>query len=364
MKESTNYEPWLAVNYSLIFTGLGHIYIGRKVGGYILILLQISIAISSILLLLSEYLVGIFTIFIIPLVALVGAIDCYRKAKKNNTSKYEENRKENADPWIAVLLTKILPGIGHLYLKKYLMGLILLILYLLVLVVIAKYSFFVIILVSGIVSGLVMYLSYRASSVRGERSGKTILLVIALNIAISLLVGAFAMGVREYCLQAYYLPGGSMEDTMLVGDHIYVRKYSYQSLFSSAGSSNEKYIKRGDIVVYMADNETKKEYLHRCVAVGGDTFSIKDNRVFVNGVPLREPYAKGETSYRGYAKKNLEGVVPEGAIIVLGDNRENSFDSRGSGYIPADKVKGKAIVRYWYRDFIKKPDFSRLGKIE
>nr|HPK45256.1 signal peptidase I [Spirochaetota bacterium] len=81
-------------------------------------------------------------------------------------------------------------------------------------------------------------------------------------------------------------------------------------------------------------------------------------------VKLDEPYVKGTTSYRGFSEKRIEGIVPKGMIVAMGDNRENSYDSRGFGYVSLDRIKGKAFILYWNTDNIKRLDFSRFGLIK
>jgi len=107
---------------------------------------------------------------------------------------------------------------------------------------------------------------------------------------------------------------------------------------------------RGDLVVFYKPDScsSKISYIKRCVAIAGDKFNIKKDKVFINGKNIEEPYIKGVTNYMvsGYDKK-IEGIVPEGFIIVLGDNRENSWDSRSFGYLDVELVIGK-IEKYGF----------------
>ncbi|MDY6933467.1 MAG: signal peptidase I [Spirochaetota bacterium] len=181
-----------------------------------------------------------------------------------------------------------------------------------------------------------------------------------------------AMHIREFIIQAYYIPTGSMEDTLLVGDHLLVEKITYGSIIPKMLSMEKsihldflglRSIKRGDIIIFRPPNEEKKDFIKRCIAVSGDEFHIKGGYVYINGKRLEEPYVKGVTSYRGFSDKRIEGKVPEGKVIAMGDNRENSYDSRGFGYLPIERIKGRAFVLYWNTEQVKNLDFSRYGLI-
>ncbi len=182
-----------------------------------------------------------------------------------------------------------------------------------------------------------------------------------------------AMHIRQYIIQAYYIPTGSMEDTLLVGDHLLAEKITYgPTIPQMIGMKKPVHlsflsirpVQRGDIIIFRPPNEEEKDFIKRCIAVEGDEVHIDGGAVWVNGVKLDEPYVKGVTSYRGFSEKRIEGVVPKGMIVAMGDNRENSYDSRGFGYVPLERIKGKAFILYWNTDNIKNFDFSRLGLIK
>lgn len=181
-----------------------------------------------------------------------------------------------------------------------------------------------------------------------------------------------AMHIREYIIQAYFIPTGSMEDTLLVGDHLLVEKITYGPVIPRMPGMTKsihldflgiRSINRGDIVIFKPPGELKKDYIKRCIALPGDEVHIKNGSVYVNGVRIDEPYTKGFTSYDGFSDKKMEGKVPEGMVVVFGDNRENSYDSRGFGYLSLDRIRGRAFVLYWNTQYIKNLDFSRYGLI-
>ncbi|HOK02982.1 MAG TPA: signal peptidase I [Spirochaetota bacterium] len=188
-----------------------------------------------------------------------------------------------------------------------------------------------------------------------------------------------AVHIIQYVIQAYYIPTGSMEETLQVGDHLFVEKITYGPIIPKMlGMKAPIHIKalslrdiqRGDIVIFTPpiEKEKHKDYIKRCIALPGDEFHIKDGYVFINGQKLDEPYTLGKiTDYRDFPltkNNNIEGIVPEGKVIVLGDNRTNSSDSRYFGYLDITAIKGKAFILYWNTEQILKGDFTRLGLIK
>jgi signal peptidase I len=166
----------------------------------------------------------------------------------------------------------------------------------------------------------------------------------------SILIAAIlALFIRTFVFQAFKIPTGSMEPNLLVGDHIVVNKF----LFGAGGESSwilpMRPISRGDVVVFRAPEEPDEDFIKRVVAIGGDKIEIVDGVVTVNDEVVDEPYAYHST---GYGSRRDYGPfhVPEGHYFCLGDNRDNSRDSRYWGTVPHDLVKGRAVVVYWSYD--------------
>ncbi len=184
-----------------------------------------------------------------------------------------------------------------------------------------------------------------------------------------------AVHIIQYIIQAYYIPTESMEDTLKKGDHIFVEKITYGPIIPKMIGMEKaihldclgiRDINRKDIVIFRPPHEIDKDYIKRCIALPGDKFDIRNNSVYINGKKLDEPYTNGITTYYGFGRdknRTIEGIVPDGHIIVLGDNRENSQDSRYFGYLDMKRVKGKAFILYWNTQQILNLDFSRLGLI-
>jgi signal peptidase I len=173
---------------------------------------------------------------------------------------------------------------------------------------------------------------------------------------------------RSFLIQAFRIPSGSMEDTLLVGDFLFVNKFLYgpQIPFTDVRLPGLREPRPGDIIVFRFPSE-KDDYIKRCVAVGGQTLEVRNGAVYLDGQPQSEDYTKyiyGDQP--GRAARNFGPyLVPEGKIFMMGDNRDNSRDSRVLGPVDwKDAVRGKAIFIYWSWDGKKKlPRLSRLGDL-
>jgi signal peptidase I len=176
-------------------------------------------------------------------------------------------------------------------------------------------------------------------------------------IAIAILL---ALVIRTLVVQAFTIPSGSMMDTLLVGDYILVNKFLYgpELPLTETRLPGLRDPKRGDIIVFKYPQDEKRDFIKRIVAGPGETVQVRGAQVFVDGQPLREPYVKridsappsGGQTYCGYAYGCEPTVVPASSYFVMGDNRDNSQDSRYWGFVKRDKIKGKAFLIYWSWD--------------
>ncbi len=167
--------------------------------------------------------------------------------------------------------------------------------------------------------------------------------------------------------QNFKIEGQSMEPTMHTGQYILVNKIVYfhfdlnafAHLASSGQQQETKTVypftmpKRGDVLVFEYPNDPSKDYIKRVIGLPGDSVEVKEGGVFVNSMRLDEPYLQGaSTTCRiGDPCASQPIVVRPGTIFVMGDNRNNSSDSREWGELPLDRVIGKAWVSYWPREF-------------
>jgi signal peptidase I len=151
-----------------------------------------------------------------------------------------------------------------------------------------------------------------------------------------------AMIIKGLLLQTYTIPSGSMMNTLLEGDFIVLNRLAYT--FSTP--------ERGDVVVFEYPVEPNKDFIKRIVGQPGDKIMLVDKRVYVNGSPYKEDYKRTNNAMPLPAemttKDNFsEFTVPEGKYFMMGDNRDNSYDSRFWGFVDESKIKGKALMIYW-----------------
>jgi signal peptidase I len=157
--------------------------------------------------------------------------------------------------------------------------------------------------------------------------------------------------VMTFLLQSFVIPTGSMEDTLLIGDHLLVDKVSYSRSLGSLDSLvfPQQEIKRGMIVTFKSPAEMDKEYVKRVIGLPGETIRIKDKKVFINDLPLDEPYTffKDSDVLNSYRDNFPEYRIPGNQYFCMGDNRDNSFDSRFWGPVHHDLIIGKPWRIYW-----------------
>jgi signal peptidase I len=175
-------------------------------------------------------------------------------------------------------------------------------------------------------------------------------------------------------VQAFVIPTGSMEDTLLIGDHLLVDKMAY-----SPSGPVSKYIlpyrepKRGDIIVFRYPTDIQQTFVKRCMGVPGDHIRIVNKQVYINGRALDEPYKYNKTDYLEDYRDNFpsepnvtlepgavrmlennvvngEVVVPPNSYFAMGDNRDSSWDSRFWGFVPRQNIIGKPLIIYWSYD--------------
>jgi len=207
----------------------------------------------------------------------------------------------------------------------------------------------------------------------------------------AVILAAFLM---YFFVQAFKIPSGSMRMTLLEGDHLFVNKFIYGVHIPLSGGKRViplRQVQRGDIIVFKCPpsaltqseriENVDKDFIKRCIAVGGDTVEVKNKKVFVNGIQLTEPYVnfaddqaypavKIFPSSEQYQRTWEDGkfdsmpsavvrdnfgpvIVPPGNYFAMGDNRDRSFDSRFWGPLPDKFLKGRALLLYWPLDRVR-----------
>jgi signal peptidase I len=171
-----------------------------------------------------------------------------------------------------------------------------------------------------------------------------------------------ALFMRTFVVQAFKIPTGSMEPNLLIGDHLLVNKFVFAPTVSSAERAllPMTAIRRGDIVVFKYPEDPERDFIKRVIGLPGETIELRDHRIHVNGRPIDEPYAHylprpagpggGETTSDDVRDHYGPVVVPADSVFVMGDNRDNSQDSRYWGFLPKQNIKGKALMIYWSFD--------------
>jgi signal peptidase I len=175
-------------------------------------------------------------------------------------------------------------------------------------------------------------------------------------------------------VQAFVIPTGSMEDTLLIGDHLLVDKLAY----APGGPISKHFlpyedVKRGDIIVFRYPVDIRQTFVKRCMGVPGDHIKLVNQQVYLNGKKLTEPYVYHKTDYIDSYRDNFpsepnvhisesgqdmlehhvvngEVVVPPDSYFAMGDNRDSSLDSRYWGFVPRDNIMGKPLIIYWSYD--------------
>ena len=190
---------------------------------------------------------------------------------------------------------------------------------------------------------------------------KSVIREYAEAIVIAIILALF---IRTFVVQAFKIPSGSMKPTLLVGDHILVNKFIYgvKLPFTDKVLVKISKAKRGDVVVFKYPLDTRKDYIKRVVGLPGDQVELANKQLLINGRPTEDPYAS--YSIQGNLRKFGPITVPTDHLFVMGDNRDESSDSRVWGFVPISYLKGKAFLIYWSWD---RQDFgvrwSRLADI-
>jgi signal peptidase I len=187
------------------------------------------------------------------------------------------------------------------------------------------------------------------------------------SLAITVILALFG---TTFIVQAFKIPTPSMEDNLLVGDHLLVNKFA----FGAPGSVVDtvlplRPIRRGDVIVFKYPHDLSKHYVKRVIGLPGDKIHTVDSEVFINGQPLIEPYKRlmegryradfpglpgsadyqqpGSENWSAEFREGREVVVPPNHYFAMGDNRDNSADSRYWGFVPRELIVGKALIVYW-----------------
>jgi signal peptidase I len=176
------------------------------------------------------------------------------------------------------------------------------------------------------------------------------------NIEAIVIAVMLALFIRTFVVQAFKIPSGSMEPTLLVGDHILVNKFIFGLSIPFTGKKIFQFTQpqRGDVIVFIYPVDESKDFIKRVIGLEGDTIEIRDKKILINGsvhVDAHGVYSDERIlrEWNSSAVRDNFGPmqVPPGHLFVMGDNRDKSYDSRFWGFVDRNKVRGKAFLIYW-----------------
>ena len=169
-----------------------------------------------------------------------------------------------------------------------------------------------------------------------------------------------ALFIRTFVVQTFKIPTGSMENNLLVGDHLLVNKFVHAPAASAAERTllPVKPIRRGEILVFKFPEDPERDFIKRVIGLPGETLEMRDKKIYIDGRPLDEPYVhfleppSGTAGFHEVTSFDLRErygpvKIPADRLFMMGDNRDNSQDSRYWGTLPIDYVKGRAFLIYW-----------------
>jgi signal peptidase I len=277
-----------------------------------------------------------------------------------------ENLKKRR-PIIALFLSFVIPGLGQMYNGQIRKGIILhltALLLVLIFCVLSGINFYA--MISSLALLICYWLFFLFEAFYSSIKLKKIILkpynrwyfyiIIAIIIAsISNFVDPlFSSLIRNNIVQAYKMPASSMVPTLLVGDHFLVSKFIYGIKIPLVdGKLFVRSPDRGDIIVFVYPRDKTKDFIKRVIGLPGEKIQIVGKEILVNDVPMEDPWGKYETNHVNTGSvrdKYGPHTVPPDSLFVMGDNRDNSQDSRYFGFVGLNAVKGKALYIYWSKD--------------
>ena len=273
-------------------------------------------------------------------------------------------------PWLAGLLSFFTIGLGHIYTGEARKGIFLFLgqgIFLIVFLPLFLFLNPVNVLAISIICGLIYYIICIVGSVKiaqdnslsyqQKKYNKWYIYLFCWIAASIIIQPTIEILIKGNIMQAYKVPAGSMIPTLLPGDRILANKFIYKK--------NEP--QRNDIIVFPFPKDPYKDYVKRIIGIEGDVIEIKDKRLFINSKEYYSDYhinVDENTITKGPRDNFGPITVPQGKYFVLGDNRDNSYDSRFWGFIPKKSIKGKIISIYWSWDNeISEVRWKRIGKL-
>lgn len=344
-------EPWLAAALSWFIIGAGHLYCGLYGLGAVLVVFGVLLGVLAILLILAPQ---------VPLLQVVGpalagsfivhillCVDAYKRARRGNSPDFERERASGKDPWLAALLSSILPGLGHAYLRRWVMGVLFFVGFMILAIMLGQSAFVLIGTTAAMIAVAVhaYVLALRRAPAHSHIPARWAAMLLT---ALMLLNPALELATKHLVVEVAITTAASMAPTIGRGTRVVVSKLVYRTQEPAVG----------DIIMFVPPEnallEDRLPILKRIVAVGGESVQIRNAVVYVDGQP-RDPVPGVHLPLRGLPDEVLAHVVygftepyrvPQGHYFVLGDSRENSIDSRAFGAVPRESIIGKAVKTF------------------
>ncbi len=391
-------HPWLAVLLSKVFPGAGQIYVGRKARGIFFIAFAIALFLIIVLtvsgFLLTENAATSHTLSVITLtvflvmfvMSIYVLFDAYRIAKRHNVEQAQSAlvNTGHRKPWLAAFLSSLFPGIGQFYNRQVIKGLAfiaaMVVAYIFEAIFALFFIFGLLVYLLGIKDAFDSAVAINGTGDRFLRQERTVLLFLLIMFGLQAI--PYDKIIKDHVIEAFKMPSGSMYPTLKIGDHFLLGKI--RPFFAS--------LQRGDVVVFPYPVNPEKNFVKRVIGLGGDKVQIVNGDIYINdqlisttriGIietdeqPPSKAYGRptiyeeriGDAAYRiQYLRDKSETnggpwTVPQDAVFVIGDNRDNSQDSRVWGTVPLSSVKGKALKIYWSWDRASaKVRWERIGE--
>ncbi|NEQ20848.1 MAG: signal peptidase I, partial [Microcoleus sp. SIO2G3] len=315
-QSSKSPEPWFAVNLSMFFPGIGQLYAGEKLKGLGFIgseVLLIAIASWSIFSPTGNTATGLICLLLAVTVYIWSLFDAFASANKqlevNTTEKIPRSVK---NPWFAVFLSRILPGLGQLYVEKAVLGA-----FFLSLIIICSLTASIfpnLLLVVPIISAVASYHAFIALPKR-QRQRQNLIIVITVLVLVTGIVASYLPTWIRQEVDFFEIPSKSMLPTLEIGDRVFVRK------------SRNYLPHQGDVIVFKipdkaklldsdTNNNEERYFIKRVIGEPGEVVSVSNGEVFINNQALQEPYIAAPPAYEWESE-----AVPPNSYVVMGDNR-------------------------------------------
>lgn len=333
-------QPWIAVILSQIIPGSGQIYAGYLFRGLVILAVWIGtlmLALWSLLRPDTNWAITLVGFLIHFCLVIWSLFDAHSSARKSNSPQFETLRKAKKDPWLAIFLSLLIPGLGHFYIKKTGEGIVFVITTIVV-AILAPTIFATIFVV--ILRFMAAFNVYQFINKRKNLSQEKAPLLIGLFVIASLVVSNAISYTISSTFEARYIPSGAMIPTLQINDRLIIDKITYK--FTPP--------ERGDIIIFsptqtLQEQNFQDDFIKRIIGLPGETVEVINGQVKINNQPLEEPYIAEPPTYE-YGPS----TVPENNYFVLGDNRNNSYDSQYWGFVPKENIMGKAQSIFWPLD--------------